>query len=42
VGLLQFPFIFTLICVIPSLSPCASCSFQTLISLSWPWIFAAT
>jgi hypothetical protein len=40
VGLLQFPFIFTLICVIPSLSPCASCSFQTLISLSWPCIFA--
>jgi hypothetical protein len=27
VGLLQFPFIFTLISVIPSLSPCASCSF---------------
>jgi hypothetical protein len=42
VGLLQFPFIFTLICAIPSLSPCVSCSFQTLISLSWPWIFAAT
>jgi hypothetical protein len=39
VELLQFPFIFTLICGIPSLSPCASCSFQTLISLSWPWIF---
>jgi hypothetical protein len=27
VGLLQFPFIFTLISAIPSLSPCASCSF---------------
>jgi len=42
VGLLQFPFIFTLICAIPSLSPFACCSLQTLISLSWPWIFAAT
>jgi len=42
VGLLQFPFIFTLISPIPSLSLCASCSFQTLISLSWPWIFVAT
>jgi len=40
VGLLQFPFIFTLICVIPSLSPCASFLFQTLISLYWPWFFA--
>jgi hypothetical protein len=42
VGLLQFPFIFTLISAIPSLSPCAYCWLQTLISLSWPWIFAAT